>query len=249
MFELKEKPKHFGVKILVLYLMVFIFAPLLGGILKPIMGTGLLASNFVSYLMAILLIVGGLYWLKLPLFRRAQNIKVGLIAVFLMVVVNVLDMGPWPGFSLSRLFQAIFLGFGASIMEEVAFRGPLFFWILTKAPQNMSKSWWTAIVSSILFGAFHLMNIGTTGNVSQSFIQAGYTMALGFGAAAIFLTTQNLLFTIAMHGLYDAIAFYTNLSGVSNVGGSTWSWIAMIIMVIVHLSVGVVLLNRLAKKV
>lgn len=72
---------------------------------------------------------------------------------------------------------------GAPIIEEIVFRGIVF-----KSLKKVSPVWVAIIVSSVLFGAYH-MNI----------VQAIYASCMGIAAAIIYEKKNNLIFPILVH--------------------------------------------------
>jgi membrane protease YdiL (CAAX protease family) len=79
-------------------------------------------------------------------------------------------------------------------IEEFIFRG-----YILKVISELSNKWLGVIISSILFGAWHLIN----GNVYQALI----TTLIGFIFALCLILNKkaNLLSVMAAHGVYDAL--------------------------------------------
>lgn len=101
----------------------------------------------------------------------------------------------------------------APVIEEVLFRGVLFFaaYMLIKELKNMKKwkfsnktnQYITAtlfiLVSSFLFSSMHL---------SQSFLMSLPYLFFGITLAIIFVITKNLLITITIHVLNNSLSFF-----------------------------------------
>ncbi|EHT3670517.1 CPBP family intramembrane metalloprotease [Staphylococcus pseudintermedius] len=101
----------------------------------------------------------------------------------------------------------------APVIEEVLFRGVLFFaaYMLIKELKNMKKwkfsnktnQYITAtlfiLVSSFLFSSMHL---------SQSFLMSLPYLFFGITLAIIFVITKNLLITITIHVLNNLLSFF-----------------------------------------
>ena len=92
-------------------------------------------------------------------------------------------------------YQFIYAIFGVALAEELVFRGYIFHKLL-----NIKNSkWFAIIISSLLFGLFHIFN----GNIIQVFI----TAFIGF-LYCIFrekIKGCTLLSLIIAHGVYDAM--------------------------------------------
>ena len=79
---------------------------------------------------------------------------------------------------------------GAPIIEEILFRGIVF-----KSLKKVSPVWVAIIVSSVLFGAYH-MNI----------VQTIYASCMGIVAAIIYEKKNNLIFPILVHITNNSLA-------------------------------------------
>jgi membrane protease YdiL (CAAX protease family) len=99
---------------------------------------------------------------------------------------------------LHCFMMAIAVGF----WEEVAFRGFIFGHML-KRTKMVHLS---AIVSSILFGLMHIVNLTHTPGAS-TWSQVIYTMLFGFGLCGVYYQTGNIVPIIIMHALFDFFAF------------------------------------------
>ena len=86
------------------------------------------------------------------------------------------------------------------IFEEVAFRGLIITILLTKYKSNT-----TIVVSSLLFGLAHSVNILFGQDMLITLGQLGFAFIIGILLAYIVLKTNSLIPTILMHYLVDAI--------------------------------------------
>ena len=92
-------------------------------------------------------------------------------------------------------YEFIYAIFGVALAEELIFRG----YIFKKLLEIKNSRWFAIIVSSLLFGLFHIFN----GNIIQVFV----TAFLGF-IFCIFrekIKECTLLSLIIAHGVYDAM--------------------------------------------
>ena len=86
-------------------------------------------------------------------------------------------------------------------VEEVFFRGLI---LRAIAPRGL---WKAAIISSIVFGLLHSLNLLAGANPLDTLLQLGYTLAIGFGFAAVGLRTRVIWPLVIIHGLIDFASF------------------------------------------
>lgn len=120
------------------------------------------------------------------------------LPLFILILLNVpyLFIGE-NGNIWSAFAGSIFVG----IMEELIFRGFLFRGIEEK--YNTQKA---VIASGLLFGLFHLLNIGSL-PIYYLVLQIIYASAIGILFAVVFSITHSLLLCMGIHFLVDLIAF------------------------------------------
>lgn len=246
MFTFTPTIHHFGRKVALLYGIIAILAFVYAFPLIHLFGNTDLFVDYWSIALGLTIAGLAIFWLHIPLFAHSQNVKIASILILLLVAANCTDLGALPSFSGIHLISALRFGLGAALLEETLVRGPLLFWLWTRTPQSFSPYWWTAITTSIAFGLLHLVNLNLAEGLTQTLLQVVYTGAMGFAAAALFLSTRNLGFTIIMHLVFDAVAYYFDPSGVSHIDGNWWSVVSLLIMIIVDLLVGVYLLKKTA---
>lgn len=240
--------KHFGLKLVsvftasALLTVVYIF-------FLNYLNLGFTVMPLVAeILLGLTIIILSQVWLHLPLFGRVINWKQGTLAMLVMLVVGFTDLGSLPQFSIKRLALALLQGAAAGILEEVIARGPVLFLFFKHTPKKISPYWWTAIITAVLFGLLHLTNLDTDQDLVQTLIQVGYATAFGFGAAALYLFTHNLGFSIVLHGVSDSVAYYFSGSSTAYAGDNWIDWALLLLMVVVQLVVGAYLLTRIFSK-
>jgi membrane protease YdiL (CAAX protease family) len=110
------------------------------------------------------------------------------------------DLDAW-----GLLAFAVFAVIAAPVLEEFVFRGLLF-----RSIADRRGFWLGAVVSAIVFGAFHLLTPGDGLDV----LALGIThVGTGLGLAWIYWSRRNLLASIAGHGVFNLIAVVTILAG------------------------------------
>ena len=137
---------------------------------------------------------------KIPL-----QIGIGvLLAIFMSLVLTVLPI--LLGFkemvgstsytqTWKFVYQFIYAIFGISLAEELIFRGYIFHKLL----EIKNSKWFAIIISSLLFGLFHIFN----GNIIQVFMTA--FLGLIFCIFREKIKGCTLLSLIIAHGVYDAM--------------------------------------------
>ena len=93
------------------------------------------------------------------------------------------------------VYQFIYAIFGVALAEELIFRG----YIFNKLLEIKNSKWFAIIISSLLFGLFHIFN----GNIIQVFMTA--FLGLLFCIFREKIKGCTLLSLIIAHGVYDAM--------------------------------------------
>jgi membrane protease YdiL (CAAX protease family) len=107
--------------------------------------------------------------------------------------------------ALGLLAFAFFAVIAAPVLEEFVFRGLLF-----RSIADRRGFWLGAIVSAVVFGAFHLLTPGDGLDV----LALGIThVGTGVGLAWIYWIRRNLLASIAGHAVFNLIAVVTIIAG------------------------------------
>ena len=203
----KIRPKYALIVLLCAVMVVFEMIPSL----KEIPFTSDVAYNQLISLM-IPLIAGGFAValitkeFGLKLFQKPQNLWV-LLPAFIVALDNL----PWLAYfagklSLKHTQPMHFTLFGVYCMlvgffEEVLFRGvflSLIAGVFERTHKGLLK---TYLVSSVAFGAIHLLNVFTSGGAA--ILQAGYSILTGGLFGFVMLKTKNVLFPALIHGVYN----------------------------------------------
>jgi hypothetical protein len=98
------------------------------------------------------------------------------------------------GLAALVLINALLVGFS----EEVMFRSVLFAGL-----RRVSALWPAVILSSVIFGAVHVLNGFVTGDFASAGVQAVAAAMSGVGLAAIMVRTGSVWPGVAVHGLWD----------------------------------------------
>lgn len=124
------------------------------------------------------------------------------------------------------VWNCLFIG----AFEEIAFRGFLYLFLLEKRNKTKKQIFVVTVISSAIFGLFHLLNLLEGADIGATALQLGYSFLIGGMCAVVLLKTENLLFSILLHGIYDLGGTFLS-SGVAE--GVMWDvptviWTAML---------------------
>lgn len=129
--------------------------------------------------------------------------------LFYLPLVVIISVNLWFGVKMEHslpisIFQTIsmlFVGF----IEEIIFRGMLF----QAIRKNSLK--WAIIISSITFGAGHIVNLinGNAESILLNLCQIVYASAAGFLFVILFLKSASLIPCILTHSLVNALSVFS----------------------------------------
>ncbi len=121
-----------------------------------------------------------------------------------LIVISSVNL--WNGVAINRpapeivfhIISMCFVGF----LEELIFRGLLF--------KGMSKNNVTSaiIVSSVTFGAGHIVNLLMGEPLFDTLLQLVYASAVGFGYTALFLACGSIIPCIISHALINSLSIF-----------------------------------------
>ncbi len=109
----------------------------------------------------------------------------------------VIDGSPAMIFLL--LAECLCIGF----FEEMAFRGVIFLGILKKERHSRTRAFVAIVLSSVIFGLVHLVNIFQGSSPSAVLLQIGYSSLIGAMCAVMLLKTGNIWLSVIVHGLFN----------------------------------------------
>jgi len=110
------------------------------------------------------------------------------------------------------LINTFFVG----LSEELMFRG-----VLLQGLRHSMAIWPAILVTSLLFGAIHSLNVFTTGHLLPALMQSGAALLSGLLFIAIRLRTGSLWPAIVVHGLWDFGVFTMGAAGGAPPGPAT----------------------------
>ncbi len=90
------------------------------------------------------------------------------------------------------------------VFEETLYRGTLYHGLSTHL-----SPFWALMVSSALFGLFHMQNIMVGQDIAATMFQSFNAFALGIVFGAIMLQTNSIWWAIGLHTVWNAFLFFS----------------------------------------
>ncbi|EJF00526.1 CPBP family intramembrane glutamic endopeptidase [Liquorilactobacillus mali] len=147
-----------------------------------------------------------------------------------------------PNASLYRIVDTILLALSAAVFEELFFRGILLNNMIQHSKRNFSSYLSAILVSSILFGVTHMINLFGQ-SFSATLLQAVNAFAIGIMLAAIYLRTGSLKWTILYHFMLDFTGILINHSIVIATPTSQ-KWLGILFVDLLYISAGMILVRK-----
>ncbi len=125
------------------------------------------------------------------------------------------------------------------IFEEIMFRGLLFSLIGDMTKKRKYGEVEAILLTSVLFGLTHLMNLFVGANPGATFLQVGYSFLIGCMCNVVLVCSKSMLLPIILHTLFNIGGTLTS-SGVAS--GSQWDDISIIIMAVISVIASAVII-------
>ena len=120
-----------------------------------------------------------------------------LLVIALSALVCGIDIGKGSVYLISNLFLALTVG----LAEEIYFRGIICnMWLR----QSKKKA---VVISSVLFGLCHLMNIMGGAGIAETALQICFAFAYGIAFALIFARSRSIWPCVLLHAFHDLCSF------------------------------------------
>ena len=221
--------------------MEFVKISFTGNAFRDGMLSKILQQTFGSVAMILLMVRSGL-----RLFDKPQN-----LLYLVPCLVIAIDNFPFYSYFQGNMqwvrteFVDVFLFslycLTVGIFEESIFRGIVFYAIASRFSKDRQGFIKTYILSSVVFGLAHLMNI-FGGNVGAVVLQIGYSTLTGGLFAFALLKTQNIFCAGIVHAVYNFCGLLFDAQGLGN--GIVFDTATVITMLIVSVVVGIFVLYK-----
>lgn len=213
--------------VLYTFLMLIVFVLIAVGIIYGY-GGNLLYEVIVNYpqgslviseaIMATMVLIVMLLFKNSYVFtQKKESVKVGLFyglyyligSVVFMLLYGVFLGGFKSGLSLINVFLASML---IGVCEEFLCRGWLLNEFLERYGDSKKGVWYSIIISGLIFGLMHLINIFSINQaVSTTITQVISATGTGIFFGLIYYKTKNIWSVIILHGLWDFSLFIGNV--------------------------------------
>ncbi|MCU1420763.1 MAG: family intrarane metalloprotease [Microbacteriaceae bacterium] len=144
-------------------------------------------------------------WWRPALFeRRRSHHKWPIFVPIIMFLVAIANLATtdWSKFDGSFILALVALGVLVGFNEEVMARGL----VLTAFRSRLGEGWvW--FLTSLLFGAMHVVNAALGAPLAQSLFQALIAFASGTSFYIVRRVTGSLVWAMVLHGLWDVSVF------------------------------------------
>ena len=129
------------------------------------------------------------------------------------------------------LYALVCLSVG--FFEEMAFRGCIFTVVLQRMKKNRLGVFLAIVISSVIFGLVHLVNLFSGGSAIGVILQTGYSFLIGGMCAVILVKTKNIWYCVVLHGVYNFAGGVVPECG----GGDIWNTPTVILTTVIALAV------------
>ncbi len=192
----------------------------------------LLLSESGAAVIGFLTLTGAGYWRKkqtcrinlLSGIRLGRPVLIWAMLLASLIIIGQLSLGAkWVAADSWIYFLFYLLAVG--IFEEFIFRGVLLESLLDFFAFSRKGIWKAAVVSSLIFGFYHLINVLAGASVSASLFQAFCASVTGFFLAALYIRTRNILVCVFYHAFWDGcVAISLLLGSTELVNENAVSW-------------------------
>lgn len=126
-----------------------------------------------------------------------------------LLLVNVFQEAPLIDINDALCLILLYLFVG--VFEEFLIRGLSLNILLEKFGNNKKGIWLSVVISSVLFGLIHFVNLTTGASFQGVLIQVIAASFLGIYLSALYLRSGSVWTTAILHGIYDLAASIPNL--------------------------------------
>ncbi|WP_239526069.1 CPBP family intramembrane glutamic endopeptidase [Microbacterium sp. B35-30] len=144
-------------------------------------------------------------WWKPALFERKRSHHrwpIFVPAIMLVVAILNLSNTDWSKFDASFILSLLALGIAVGFCEELLSRG-----LLLTAFRSQLSEVWVWLLTSLLFGAMHLINAALGAPLASTLGQVLIAAMSGTCFYIVRRVTGSLIWAMALHGIWDVSAF------------------------------------------
>lgn len=173
---------------------------------------------------------------------KPSETKVGWLVFLVVCFTIVITCLPYKNFWIS-----LDVGTIAALPEELMFRGIILAFVLKMMTKNSTSQWRVVtglIISSLIFGGFHYINLS-----SQSFgftsLQVINAAALGMLLGAVYIKSGTIIVPMALHFIYDfLVTLVKGMSATNYTSVQSNQWIGLSVYVLIYSIVALSIINH-----
>jgi hypothetical protein len=171
----------------------------------------MISDTSIRLVFGILLVIL-MYYMGYSLFKKPSKSWIGVVIIIVPGIIIAINNFPISAYLANRItitepIHAIYLYaiecLSIGLLEETVFRGIILMVLLQRVPQTKNGYFMAIVISSAFFGIIHLLNLFHSASVSATLLQVSYSFLMGIMWGVIYLATQNLIFSIILHAMYD----------------------------------------------
>ena len=211
----KDLFKFIGIIAIILLLLVGLYT-IYGGILANILYNAvfygkyntMLISEIIIVLFAIIIISVRKLWPQIR--SKKENFIVGikrgmpiLVISVIMLLVNGGELIIDGNLNIPNFISLVLVSIAIGIAEEFIFRGWLQNEVMDRFGEGKKGALITILVSGLLFGLFHIINVFSGQDLFTSFMQVIQTSAIGILFCSVYYASRNIWSLVFLHSFYD----------------------------------------------
>ena len=150
---------------------------------------------------------------------------------FISVVNNAVTLETKWYYILFFGIQCLLVG----LFEETAFRGCVFVLLLEKRHKTRKDIFFSIVLSSLIFGGIHIVNLLVGAGIVPVALQLGYSFLIGAMCAVVLLVTKKIWLPILIHAVFNFAGGLIPTLG----HGEIWNMPTIILTVVVSVLVAV----------
>jgi len=169
---------------------------------SPVLMIGLIVLSVLLFLC--LHITGTMEYYGMTGWAKNSRAMLWFIPLWMLSTINI-----WSGFAPDYkipglIYAAVMMAF-VGFVEELIFRGFLF-----RAMLKDSNAKTAVIVSSITFGAGHIVNLLSGHEITETLIQMAFAIVMGFVFTMVYYKGGSLLPGILAHSIIDVTSVFAS---------------------------------------
>lgn len=102
-----------------------------------------------------------------------------------------------------NIYLFLLESFSVGFFEEIIFRGLILVLLLEKLSEKSFGLLKAIVISSLIFGFVHLINLFDGASIGNTVLQVGYSFLIGLLFAVFYLKTKNIWLIMILHALYN----------------------------------------------